>query len=561
MRSDVVAWLSRRSKSPEFVQFLAEGLLRLCSIDTTPVPSVSEMANREAAAFTVLQEMIPLREPGGTYALFHAMDTRIDSSPFYTAPYYTTDPDPYRGRSNLVVRKTGRAPTSTNGIAFNAHIDTVAPFLRPTMERDTVFGRGSADDKGGCVTIVGVLSLLKEIAENFDIHAAGDIMAMFVIDEETGGNGSLSLACDEQLRREYETIVVVETADGQIYPANRGALWYRVEFPPAETAGNSGDEVGLALEVVRSLESTGRAIWEESIHPLFPDRPVQTCHGVLGPYGEHPSRVCGHVVLRLSTSLSLPSLKVALEAGLATYLARYGDKTKEIDVNTDQPKVDHHYDLNPAVEDGSANQFTLNVWGCSGHMGAVRELDGAITKAAFMVESAEEADRDLRVGLYPPNAPHTRTSAPPAPLVLEGGQGFLPTHTIQKIEARLARAVEDAWNRRLRRGHQDERPVFSCNKLHNDSFERSPDSPAIADAVRAARSLGLPVREPLRGFPVSCDARIFARTYPDLEVVTTGPGRLTDAHSDSERIAVTDIAAMSAALALFVLEHGGYTVK
>jgi acetylornithine deacetylase/succinyl-diaminopimelate desuccinylase-like protein len=49
--------------------------------------------------------------------------------------------------------------------------------------------------------------------------------------------------------------------------------------------------------------------------------------------------------------------------------------------------------------------------------------------------------------------------------------------------------------------------------------------------------------------------------YPDLEVVTTGPGRLTDAHSDSERIDVNDIAAMSAMLALFILEHGGSTVK
>ncbi len=561
MRPEVVRWLKERSAQKEFVQFLTDGLVRLCAIDTTPVPSVADMAAREAAAFAVLRNLVGARETGGTHAVFHAMDPQIGTSALFTPPYYTSDAAPYAGRANLLVTKSGNSPSTGRGIALNAHIDTVAPFLPPRQEGSVVFGRGSADDKGGCVTIAGALVLLRGIEENFGTYASGDISAMFVIDEETGGNGSLSLAQDERLRSSYQTIVVVETAEGQIYPANRGALWYRVEFAPAVSDGDGKDNVGLALSVVRSLEREGRAIWEESVHPLFPDRPAQTCHGVLGPFGEHPSRVCGHITLRLRTSLDASRLNEALVTGLERYIAQYGDKTKEIDRSTNMPKVSHHYDLQPATDNGMGDTYTLDVWGCPGHMGAVRELDGAITKAAFMVEGAENADPKLQVDIAPPEGSATGATSPSEVLILEGGQGFLPTHTIGKIESRLARAVDDAWENRLQAGYLNARPAFSCRKLHNDAFERSPKSRAIVDAVRSARLLGLPLKEPLRGFPVSCDARIFARMYPDLEVVTTGPGRLTDAHSDSERIDVNDIAAMSAMLALFILEHGGSTVK
>ena len=47
--------------------------------------------------------------------------------------------------------------------------------------------------------------------------------------------------------------------------------------------------------VNEEMEKEGAAIRAESRHELFPQRPVQTCHGIIGPFGEHPSRICGEV--------------------------------------------------------------------------------------------------------------------------------------------------------------------------------------------------------------------------------------------------------------------------
>ena len=54
---------------------------------------------------------------------------------------------------------------------------------------------------------------------------------------------------------------------------------------------------------------------------------------------------------------------------------------------------------------------------------------------------------------------------------------------------------------------------------------------------------------------MSCDARLFANEYPDLEVLTFGPGQLSYAHSDEEQIDLDEIRGASEFLALFLLKQ------
>ena len=150
--------------------------------------------------------------------------------------------------------------------------------------------RGACDDKGGVVAILGALKLMGEHCRPEGRGLNRDLTCMLVIEEEPGGNGSLSLAMDRDLKRRYDSMMVIECADGGIYPGNRGCVWYKVE----------GDLPGVnlfeaALFIVEELEKEGRAIRAESDHPLFPHRPVQTCHGIIGNCGEHPSRINGDV--------------------------------------------------------------------------------------------------------------------------------------------------------------------------------------------------------------------------------------------------------------------------
>jgi len=233
-------------------------------------------------------------------------------------------------------------------VALNAHLDVVAPYFPPHLRGDVVYGRGACDDKGPVVTIIAALRVLAEVLSSAKRELKRNVVAMFVVEEETGGNGSLSLAIDRELKRLYDTVLVAECTGLKIYPANRGAVWYRAELTPPEQV----TPLELAAFVVEEMEKEGAAIRAESRHPLFPQRPVQTCHGILGPFGEHPSRICGHVTFRIEfereqSKATQLLVQDVLEAGLASYIGLYGDKTKVTDSATSKPVVGRHYEMRP----------------------------------------------------------------------------------------------------------------------------------------------------------------------------------------------------------------------
>ena len=155
-----------------------------------------------------------------------------------------------------------------------------------------------------------------------------------------------------------------------------------------------------------------------------------------------------------------------------------------------------------------------------------------------------------------------RKSKIPAPaLTLEGGQGFVPTHGINEVMERLRRAAcrgADNYLRRIGRPERGEDVVtVAYEKLHNVAFDGDPDSPSVRNAIAAARACGLWKNEPVLGWTVSCDARLFATEYPGMQVLTFGPGQLAFAHSDQEQITVEEIRAAAEFLAVFLLKQTG----
>jgi len=67
--------------------------------------------------------------------------------------------------------------------------------------------------------------------------------------------------------------------------------------------------------------------------------------------------------------------------------------------------------------------------------------------------------------------------------------------------------------------------------------------------------------EPLLGWNVSCDARLFAREHPGLPVITCGAGRLEHAHSEDELLHLPELFRAAAFTALFlILETASYTL-
>ena len=537
---DLASWLKRESEIPGFQSELADLLFELCGLRSIPGESVAEAAREEEAVFATLIKTIQGKALPGRIEK-PLIDEEISKDWRYTKPYYTKDGAPYRGRSNLLhIYEPSDGEVAGPSLALNAHIDTVAPFFKPYMQEGELFGRGACDDKGCCVAILGASMLLEKLRKSSGIAPRGRIVSMYAIDEESGGNGSLALASDAGISALYDTIIVAESTQGQIHASNRGAVWYKVELGP-ETA----EATAFALKIVRTFEKVGRSLRNESEHPQFPSKPVQTCHGILGRYGEHPSRICGYIEFSIrGEKLDLEAVARSAEAGLSNYISEYSDRTKIIDPVTKRPKIEKHYDL---LREG--DKILLKVYGNTGHMGSSLENDNAITKASFIVPEIQRAGVDSRIRL---------AQAESGLFILEGGQGFLPSHSIEQIKSRMGEALALLYEEeKSTEGYQGPSPILSFDKLHNEAFARDPDSEEAMKAIKAAQAVGINVDLPLKGFPVSCDARLFASLHKDKQVFTAGPGFIRFAHADNEHINIAELARSSAFYALYALSLTG----
>ena len=568
VKSSLVKDILTVTRTSRFERFLRDLLVELCAVNTTPNPNVALMRRAEMQCFAVLErELRKLRMPNARTER-RPISPTIKKHPHYSLLHFTKTPrrpdglsaeSTYARRANLIYFVPGMSRSrdgKSQSVALNGHVDVVSPFFPPRVQGRTVLGRGACDDKGPVVSIVGALKVLAHLAAKRRLKLNKNVVAMFVVEEEMGGNGSLALATDPEVRRLYDSVLVCECTGLKIYPANRGAVWYRAELQ--KLRGVSALE--MFAFVNEHLEKEGAAIRAESRHALFPQRPVQTCHGILGPFGEHPSRICGEVCFAIQFDRK-PNAKTeqlvrdCLEAGLAGYVGHYGDKTKVTDSSTGKPMVKRHYDF-----ERKDYGFVVTVHGATGHMGAIRERDGAITKTAHLIRSLvyskarlELVGGHLGLSLEGDHAGDT--------LVLEGGQGFLPTHEIDEVMERMRRAAQRGAENYLRRLGRRERAEDVVNvtyeKLHNVAFDGDPKSPSMRNALAAAKACGTWKKEPVLGWTVSCDARLFATEYPGMQVLTFGPGQLAFAHSDQEQITMDELRTAAEFLALFLLQQTG----
>ncbi len=554
----------QRARTPQFKKYLQNLLIELCKVDTTPNPDISVMRAAEAKCFAILErELAAMKFPGGTMER-KPVNPQISKHKNYSLLHFTktarrpkglTAKEAYKGRTNLVCVFPGSNKGAGKSLALDAHVDVVAPYFPPTVKGDLVLGRGACDDKGPAVSLLAAFKLLSDVLGEKGLALNRNVLGFFVVEEETGGNGSLSLAMDRKLKKLYESVVVCECASLNIYPANRGAVWYKTVLgKPAK-----GSLLELASFVIEELEKEGASIRAESRHKLFPQRPVQTCHGIIGPFGEHPSRICGKVAFTIHFQKPVSAetetlVQDCLDFGLASYVGLYGDKTKVTDVATGRPMVARHF---TATRKGRS--ITVEVFGATGHMGAIRERDGAITKMSHLVRSLVYSRARIessagRMELQLAGKPDGKS------LVLEGGQGFVPTHRIEDVMDRMRRAAQrGAASYLLRLGLPAKAASveMTYEKLHNVAFDGDPDSYSMRNAIASARECGIWKEQPVLGWTVSCDSRLFATEYPGMEVLTVGPGELVYAHSDQEQIRMEDVVRGAEFLALLIARQAG----
>ncbi|MCM8833389.1 MAG: ArgE/DapE family deacylase [Candidatus Omnitrophica bacterium] len=217
----------------------------------------------------------------------------IKKDPEYTFGDINYD---YTKRKNLCL-EIGNGNKYT--LILNTHSDIVPAYNWEkaflSEEKDGyIYGRGACDAKGQIATIYLVLMSLKKLNKKI----SGKIIVEIVIEEEVGGNGTLSL-----IRQGYkgDGVIVLEPTELKITPANRGAVWFKLElYGKSVHMGKIWEGVN-AIEkfcyLYSKFKEFEKKLIEESRNvPLFEKfkQPVQLNFGIIKGEG-WPSMVCGKV--------------------------------------------------------------------------------------------------------------------------------------------------------------------------------------------------------------------------------------------------------------------------
>lgn len=239
-----------------------EGLLR-CVADLVEIPSVS--GEESPAQERVAGEMERLG--------LEVERWELDPTALREHPAYTVDVEREEGLG--VVGTTGAGEGRT--LILNGHVDVVPageperwtrPPWRATREAGRLFGRGTADTKGGLSCALYAAKALRDAG----VQLAGSLQVHSVIGEEDGGIGTLAA-----IVRGYrgDGAVVLEPTRLAVAPAQAGALSFRVAIEGRAAHGAFREEgvdpvekLFPLHEAIRRFEASRNREVED---PLFAD--------------------------------------------------------------------------------------------------------------------------------------------------------------------------------------------------------------------------------------------------------------------------------------------------
>jgi acetylornithine deacetylase/succinyl-diaminopimelate desuccinylase-like protein len=171
-------------------------------------PHVSDRDEREIAKF--LREEL---ENSG-------LEVRLQQ--VTSKPYWAYEGGRSRTRPNVIAR------TGTKGgrkLILNGHIDTVSGYtmkrpFEPRAEGDRLYGRGSADMKGGVAAIVAAAEAIQQSGRKLK----GELVLSLVVDEETLGKGTIDFLKAER----GDFAIVAEPTQNTLGIAQAGYLDFNI---------------------------------------------------------------------------------------------------------------------------------------------------------------------------------------------------------------------------------------------------------------------------------------------------------------------------------------------
>lgn len=208
-------------------------------------------------------------------------------------PDYARYPDGHTRAPNVLTH----IPSAKNGrsLLLNSHTDVVpaqSPHLFSAEFADgRISGRGACDAKGQVCTWLLAMAAIKQAG----VALRGECVGAAVVEEEVGGNGTLSLI--RQIKQPFDLAVVLEPTNFAVHPANRGAVWFKIEVQGKPTHMGRWWEGESAFENLEKIllsvrEWDAGLVRESQGTPLFPDNPspVHVNIGIVQA-GDWPAKV------------------------------------------------------------------------------------------------------------------------------------------------------------------------------------------------------------------------------------------------------------------------------
>jgi acetylornithine deacetylase len=202
----------------------------------------------------------------------------IDRNELKKHPAFFCDRRDFEGNPNVtaVLKGTGGGKS----LILNGHIDVVPvgdernwkhdPFSGQ-IEDGILYGRGSTDMKGGTVALLMAIESLISSG----INLKGDVIFQSVIEEESGGAGTLAASL-----RGYHAdgAIIPEPTNMKIFPKQQGSMWFRIIVKGKAAHGGTRYEGVNAIEkaslVIQELQRLEKRRNEKVIDPLYEKIPI-----------------------------------------------------------------------------------------------------------------------------------------------------------------------------------------------------------------------------------------------------------------------------------------------
>ncbi|KAH8725793.1 hypothetical protein GQ44DRAFT_706525 [Phaeosphaeriaceae sp. PMI808] len=107
-------------------------------------------------------------------------------------------------------------------VLLTAHMDTVPPHILPTIDGDTIHGRGSSDDLG---PLAAQILAVEELRKEGTVRNEGDVGLLFVVGEENGGHGMIAA---NNMGITWESGIFAEPTESKLAKGHKGQLAFEV---------------------------------------------------------------------------------------------------------------------------------------------------------------------------------------------------------------------------------------------------------------------------------------------------------------------------------------------